>query len=552
MTSRRFPLLLIAVLAPAVVLALAACSDDPEPTPTVSPSPTSEPTVSTAPTSAPTRTPTATPEPAGNPTTAPTVTLPDPTKDPIILSELPWESAQLQNRIAQFIIEHGYGHPTGVVSGAAPSLFEGLLRGDIDVAMEVWLPGQKPAWDKARSEGQVLEVGQRLDFAWQSAFVIPAYLQEQYPDLDSVEDLKDPQYRRLFQTAESGDKARLMSCVINWPCERTTAAQIAGYGLEDHVHVVNPTSEGALNDDLYAAYERGEPWLGYQWSTNDPALKLELVRLEEPAYSDECWLTTKACAYEDSTILIAVNRDLPLEAPDVVAMLGKWDFDIDAYKAIVKWQDATGVTDSTSAAVWWIESNSALWSGWVTDDAAANVQAALDRGETAAGWSRVIAMPIPTATPRPEPTSTPTATPRPEPTPTPTAAPGPEPTPTPTATLTPEPMPADGVCRVGLLVGPGERCTYPGTSVEFSVDSSGRGQFLFFTAGTGIDARNTTVNGVTYYFKASKQDDGTWIIEAAGGGATAPSTPTATPTSRPVAAGADGNGTSLSRVLGNQ
>ena len=39
----------------------------------------------------------------------------------------------------------------------------------------------------------------------------------------------------------------------------------------------------ALNADLYGAYEKGEPWLGYQWGTNDPALLLDLVQLEEPA-----------------------------------------------------------------------------------------------------------------------------------------------------------------------------------------------------------------------------------------------------------------------------
>ncbi len=505
---------LLVVATALLAIVLVGCSDETDPSPItslVTPTPTFVLTStlipgSTQSQSTPELTPMATslpiasPELTAKPTTAPTVMLPDPPKEPIAFSELPWESAQLQNRIAQFIIEYGYGHPTGVVSGSISSLFEGLLRGDIDVTMEVWLPAQKLAWNEARSEDQLLDVGQSLVSSWQSAFVIPAYLQERYPDLDSVEDLKDPQFKRLFQTAESGDKARLVSCVINWPCERINAAQIAGYGLEDHVHVVNPTSEAAANADLYAAYERGEPWLGYQWSTNDPALKLELVRLEEPAYSDECWSTTKACAYEDGAILIAVNPDLPLKAPDVVEMLGKWDFDIDAYKAIAKWQGATGITDLTSAANWWLESNSETWSEWVTDDAAANVQAALDHGETAAGWSNVITMPRP------------------------------EPTPNPTATLTPEPMPADGVCRVGWIVGPGERCTYPGTSEEFSVDSSGRGQFLFFTAGTGIDARNTTINGVTYNFKASKQDDGTWIIEAAGGGATAPPTPTATPT----------------------
>ncbi len=89
-------------------------------------------------------------------------------------------------------------------------------------------------------------------------------------------------------------------------------------------------------------------------------------------------------------------------------------------------------------------------------------------------------------------------------------------TPTPTPTPTPASEGADGVCHVGLIVSPGESCTYPGTSTEFTVDSSGTGRFLFFTAGTGIDARNTTINGVTYNFKASKQDDGNWIIEAAG------------------------------------
>ena len=89
------------------------------------------------------------------------------------------------------------------------------------------------------------------------------------------------------------------------------------------------------------------------------------------------------------------------------------------------------------------------------------------------------------------------------------------PTPTHTPTSAPEER-DDGECHVGLIVRPGESCTYPGTSTEFSVDSSGSGRFLFVTAGTGIDLRNTTINGVRYNFMASKQDDGNWIIEAAG------------------------------------
>lgn len=98
--------------------------------------------------------------------------------------------------------------------------------------------------------------------------------------------------------------------MIGWACEEVNAAQIQAYGLEDHVHILNPGDGAAMNADLYGAFERQEPWLGYQWGTNEPAMLLDLVRLEEPPYSDECWETTKACAYEDAEILVAVHPDL--------------------------------------------------------------------------------------------------------------------------------------------------------------------------------------------------------------------------------------------------
>ena len=314
------------------------------------------------------------------------VEAPEGPKGTIIFGDLNWASALLQNRIAQYIVEHGYGYPTDVKFGATLPLFEGLQRGDTDVTMEIWLPNQDEAWNKAREEGAVLSVGKSLGQDWQSAFVIPAYLQEQYPELDSVEDLTNPEYKALFQTAETGDKARLVSCVIGWACEAVNAAQVEGYGLSDHVQIVNPGDGAALNADINGAYERQEPWLGYQWGTNDPALKLDLVRLEEPAYSDECWFTTKACAYEDATILIAVNPDLPGEAPDVVNMLRNWDFNIGIYKAVVQWQDQNPDADTKDTALWWLTTNQGIWSGWVTDDAEAAIMAALAAGEEAEGW----------------------------------------------------------------------------------------------------------------------------------------------------------------------
>ena len=310
----------------------------------------------------------------------------DDAKDTIVFSDLNWSSAQIQNRIAQYIVEKGYDYPTEVVFGATLPLFQGLRRGDSQVTMELWLPNQDEAWSEAQAAGEVVSVGESLGRDWQSAFVIPRYLQEQYPDLDSIDDLRDDQFKQLFTTAETGDKARLVSCVIGWACEEVNAAQVAGYDLGDHVEIVNPGDGAALNADLYGAYERQEPWLGYQWGTNDPALVLDLVRLEEPAYSDECWFTTKACAYEDATILIAVHPDLLRDAPDIVDVLRAWDFNIDVYKAVAAWQRDNPDATAEDAALWWLSGNEDKWSRWVTADAAAAVREALGANERPDGW----------------------------------------------------------------------------------------------------------------------------------------------------------------------
>ena len=307
-------------------------------------------------------------------------------KQTLIFSDLNWSSAQVQNRIAQYIVEKGYGYPTDVVFGATLPLFQGLRRGDTHITLEIWLPNQIESWEQALAAGEVVSIGESLGNDWQSSFVIPAYLQEEYPDLDSVEDLKEEKFKALFRTTETGDKARLVSCPIGWACEVGNAAQVEAYGLSEHVEIINPGDGAALNADLYGAYERREPWLGYQWGTNDPSLVLDLVRLKEPEYTDECWFTTEACGYEDATILIAVHPDVLTGAPDVVEMLRAWSLNIEVYSAIAQWQRENADAGTNDAALWWLKSNPGIWTGWVTADAASAIQSALDANDVPDGW----------------------------------------------------------------------------------------------------------------------------------------------------------------------
>ena len=225
------------------------------------------------------------------------VEAPEGPKETIIFSDLNWTSAQVQNRIAQYIVEHGYGYPTDLVFGGTLPLFQGLRGGDSHVTMEIWLPNQADAWAEALANGEVVSIGASLGNDWQSTFVIPAYLQEEYPDLDHVDDLKDPKYQELFSTDDSRGKARLVACVPGWSCELVNDAQIEGYELTDYLHVIKPGSQDAMFSEVYGAYERQEPWLGYMWGTADPALLLDLVLLEETPYTDECWFTTQGLRF---------------------------------------------------------------------------------------------------------------------------------------------------------------------------------------------------------------------------------------------------------------
>ena len=165
--------------------------------------------------------------------------------------------------------------------------------------------------------------------------------------------------------------------MIGWSCELVNTAQIEAYGLTDHTHVINAGSQEAMFAEVYGAYEKEEPWLGYMWGTGDPGLKLDLVRLEEPPYTKECWDADKACAFAESLVLVAVHKSLLPRAPEVIGMLQNWEFSIDLYKSIFQWMDANPGSEASQAAVWFLKNNN-IWESWVTSDAARAVNAALE------------------------------------------------------------------------------------------------------------------------------------------------------------------------------
>ena len=297
-------------------------------------------------------------------------------KETIVFSDLNWPSAMVQNRIIQYIAEKGYGYPTDVTLGSTLTNFPGFLRGDIDVTMEVWLPNQDAAWKRAVDVGDVVAMGTSLVGDWQSYFVVPQYIADAYPDLKTPQDLKKPEFQELFSTADSRGKARLVGCLVDWSCSQVGDQQLETYGLADYIHLVTPGSTAALNADIRGSYEKEEPWLGYQWGTNAPAIELDLVRLQEEPWSQECWDADKSCAFADSVVVVAVHKTLLPRAPEIVSLLQNWEFSVPTFKEISNWLAEDNTREPVGAAIWFLN-NKKVWESWVTPEAAAAVNAAL-------------------------------------------------------------------------------------------------------------------------------------------------------------------------------
>ena len=299
-------------------------------------------------------------------------------KPTIIFADLSWDSAQIQNAVARYILENGYGYETDAVFGDTLPLLVALRAGDINVNMEIWLPNQEEPFLLALKEGTVEVVGKSLEDNWQSAFIIPQYTADENPNLRKVEDLRD--HMELFVTPDSNGKARLINCPPGWACEGVNTRQVESYGLSDVVELTNPGSGSALQAEVHAAFLKKEPVLFYYWGPTTFSFQMETELggyyfLEEPEYNEECWANNNACAYPLAEVVIAVHTDIKESAPDVIEMLGKWDWNFTNQRSAETYFAETGA-EYAEVAVWWLQNNDS-WRAWVTPEAADKIAAAL-------------------------------------------------------------------------------------------------------------------------------------------------------------------------------
>jgi len=294
-----------------------------------------------------------------------------------------WDSIQVHNRIAGFILKAGYGYEVDYQSGETVPLLTGLLRGDTDVDMESWTQNAQEIFDKGLENNSIVNLGPNFTDAGE-AWYVPTYvikgdpergIKPMAPDLKSVTDLA--KYKDLFKDPEDPEKGLFINSVPGWAVTKDNDMRFKAYGLDKTFNILVPGSDAALAASMVAAYKKGKPWVGYYWSPTWVLGQLDMTALEQLPYDKEVWEKTHACGFSTPIVDIYVNSGLLKRAPDAVELLKKYETTADINNKILSYmQDSKANADE--GAVWFLKNYKDLWSTWVPAEVAAKVTAALN------------------------------------------------------------------------------------------------------------------------------------------------------------------------------
>jgi glycine betaine/proline transport system substrate-binding protein len=300
-------------------------------------------------------------------------------KDTVVFGDLSWDSAQVCNRIAAVILEHGYGYEAEYIPGDTITILQGLRAGDVDVNMEVWVENQQEPYQEALDSGDVIDLGNNYGDNYQG-WLIPTYMVEGAsavaPDLKSVYDL--PDYWELFKDPENPDKGRFVNSIPGWMCTEINSIKLSTYGLTDYYTDFVTGSDAALNGSMAGAYAKGEPWLGYYWAPTWVLGKLDMTLLEEPAYDVDLFTEDAgyACAYPSNNVNIALNAAFADANPGVVEFLDNFETTTAMISAVLAYMQDNGAS-TDQAAAYFLDEYEDVWTSWVPGDVADAVKAAL-------------------------------------------------------------------------------------------------------------------------------------------------------------------------------
>jgi len=305
----------------------------------------------------------------------------------VTFAGIDWESGAFITEVMKTILAKGYGCKTDTTPGNSVLLEQAVADNEVQIFAEEWV-GRSDVWKRAATAGKVAAVGHPFIGAEEGWFV-PTYLIEgdparglkpRAPDLKSVMQLSDPAYVSLFSDPEEPDKGRFLNCPSGFTCEGISTAKLEGYKLDRRYVNFRPGTAAALDAAITSSYLRGEPILFAYWSPSSIVGKLKLTKLAEPPFDPAIWASLEsprgdhvaACDFPEANVAYGVSSAFQTAAPEIIAILDKATFPLDEVNRSLTLIADQKITPSEAAAEF-LKNRTAVWRGWVSDDAYAKL-----------------------------------------------------------------------------------------------------------------------------------------------------------------------------------
>lgn len=306
-------------------------------------------------------------------------------KEKVTFVDFSWDSIQIHNRIAAFVFKHGYGFESEYVFAQSAPGTLGLERGDIDVAMELWIMAYKDWWDRVLEEKKVLDLGDNFPKAY-GGWYVPTYVIKGDPergieplasDLRSVQDLS--KYWKIFVHRDNPKKGRLYNGPTGWMSHSINIMKLKTYGLDQYYEDFAPGSDAALSTVIVSAYKKGEPILAYYWEPTWVMGSIDMTLLEEPPHDPARWGDGKdyGCGWPPRKIRIGVNAKWAEKHQELVEFLKKYETTMEQNNEFLAYMKDTGASVETTA-MWFMKNNIDLWRSWLEPEVADKVEKALN------------------------------------------------------------------------------------------------------------------------------------------------------------------------------
>lgn len=272
----------------------------------------------------------------------------------------PWPGSLANAQVARQLLTEEMGVDAEITEIDENAQWSGLDSGELDVVLEVWPSGHQDNYDRYIEElGTVEDLGE-LGAVGQIGWFMPAYVLEEYPEMETWEGLEGNE--EIFSTAETGDSGQFLAADPSFVQFDETIIDNLGLDFE----VVQSGSEAAQLTEVESAIEREEPVLFYFYTPHWMHEKHDLVMVELPDYEEGCEEPEeeRTCGYPEDVLFKAANAELSENAPQ------SYDF-LDSFTMENEWQDEITFLideedmDPEDAAAQWIEDNEDIWSDWI-------------------------------------------------------------------------------------------------------------------------------------------------------------------------------------------